>query len=306
MVRTNISISCIWGGNVEGIMIKNDRAAANDFDDDTKKIICIHGWLDNVNSFLPLAEKLVNDRPNYEIFAYDRAGHGFSSHLPKGCEYSMAGVIEDLRTVILHLGWDKTKFSMLGHSYGAVFGMVYAACYPEEVECIVAMDNVPSSETPPEDIFKCYRSRIDASLQYHTKPVRTLHHDLSYEALQQLTKFRRPGLTDEGAKLIVERTVRLDKDNKLSATMDEAIKVLPIYPFTDELSRSVTQAMKASIFVIFASNSDRSKYKKTLDYLKECNPNYELAIINGPHDFHLTNAKEVVDLVKRYFDKYLR
>ncbi|CAF1619901.1 unnamed protein product [Rotaria magnacalcarata] len=182
MVRTTISIPCICSGNVEGVMIKNDTAAPNDFDDGIKKIICIHGWLDNLNSFLPLAEKLVNDRPNYEMFAYDRAGHGFSSHLPKGCEYSMASVIQDLRTVILHLGWDKTKFSMLGHSYGAVFGMVYAACYPEEVECIVAMNTIPSSETSPEDIFKHYRSRIDASLQYHTKPIRTLHHDLSYEA----------------------------------------------------------------------------------------------------------------------------
>ncbi|CAF5132258.1 unnamed protein product, partial [Rotaria magnacalcarata] len=32
--------------------------------------------------------------------------------------------------------------------------------------------------------------------------------------------------------------------------MDEATKVLPIHPFTDELARSGVQAAKVSIFVI--------------------------------------------------------
>ena len=37
---------------------------------------------------------------DYEIYLYDRAGHGFSSHIPKGFDYTMVENIQDLRTVI--------------------------------------------------------------------------------------------------------------------------------------------------------------------------------------------------------------
>ena len=37
---------------------------------------------------------------DYEIYLYDRAGHGFSSHIPKGFEYSIAQNLQDLRAVI--------------------------------------------------------------------------------------------------------------------------------------------------------------------------------------------------------------
>ncbi|CAF3535952.1 unnamed protein product [Rotaria socialis] len=306
MFRTNVSIPCIWGGNLEGFVLKSDKAADNGGSNNTKKIICIHGWLDNLNSFLPVAEKLVTDGPNYEILLYDRAGHGFSSHLPKGCEYSMAHVVQDLHCVVLNLGWEKTKFSILGHSYGAIYGITYAACYPEEVECVVAMDSIPWSETPTEDVFKAYRTRIDASLQFHTKPPRPVDYDITTEGFIQLTKLRRPGLTDEGVKLIVERSVRRDKDNKLRITFDEAIKVYPVYPYTDELVRSLFRNLKASTLVIFTKNVDEAKYKNSFDYMREFNPNFELELIDGPHDFHLTHVKEVVDLIERYFDKYLK
>ena len=39
-------------------------------------------------------------RIDYEIYLYDRAGHGFSSHLPKGFEYSRAHDLHDLRHII--------------------------------------------------------------------------------------------------------------------------------------------------------------------------------------------------------------
>ena len=36
---------------------------------------------------------------DYEIYLYDRAGHGFSSHLPKGMDYSYGYNLRDLRII---------------------------------------------------------------------------------------------------------------------------------------------------------------------------------------------------------------
>ena len=80
---------------------------------------------------------------DYEIYLFDRAGHGFSSHLPRGFNYLMQHNLQDLRTVIQSqffsflspnhsqfrfslkgLGWNKETFSIIGHSYGATLGIL--------------------------------------------------------------------------------------------------------------------------------------------------------------------------------------
>ena len=45
-----------------------------------KKILLIHGWLDNSNSFNILAPKLADN--GYEATAIDILGHGHSDHAP--------------------------------------------------------------------------------------------------------------------------------------------------------------------------------------------------------------------------------
>ena len=45
----------------------------------TKNILCIHGWLDNSNSFIRLAPYLVNNIAT-EVCCIDLPGHGHSTH----------------------------------------------------------------------------------------------------------------------------------------------------------------------------------------------------------------------------------
>lgn len=49
----------------------------------TKKILCLHGWLDDAASFNRLASLLLNSspsKPSLEILALDFPGHGLSGH----------------------------------------------------------------------------------------------------------------------------------------------------------------------------------------------------------------------------------
>ncbi len=66
-IITEFDIPCIWGGILKGILLKNDAAATGKSGQITTKIIGTHGWLDNLNSMLPLAEKLINRHPS-EIY----------------------------------------------------------------------------------------------------------------------------------------------------------------------------------------------------------------------------------------------
>lgn len=109
-----LNIPCVWGGHLAGVLLKSK--ATSTANKPIRKVIGTHGWLDNLNALLPIAENLVNRHPSkifichtesisvcsiidYEIYLYDRPGHGFSSHLPKGSDYSFSYNLRDLRTI---------------------------------------------------------------------------------------------------------------------------------------------------------------------------------------------------------------
>ena len=64
MIETKLDIPCIWGGILTGILLKNDTDKQERLLQPTTKIIMIHGWLDNLNSMLPLAKKLLDRHPS--------------------------------------------------------------------------------------------------------------------------------------------------------------------------------------------------------------------------------------------------
>lgn len=62
VIITALDIQCTWDGILTGLLIKNDTYGGI-----TTKVIGIHGWQDNLNSMLPLAQKLIDRHPS-EIY----------------------------------------------------------------------------------------------------------------------------------------------------------------------------------------------------------------------------------------------
>ena len=56
------------------------------------KVMCLHGWLDNAASFVPLAPYL----KDFDLLAIDLAGHGLSSHRPENSRYYFTDYVFDL------------------------------------------------------------------------------------------------------------------------------------------------------------------------------------------------------------------
>lgn len=64
MTATKLDIPCIWGGTLAGTLLKKRVTDSSASPQATTKIVGVHGWLDNLNSLLPLAEKLVDQHPS--------------------------------------------------------------------------------------------------------------------------------------------------------------------------------------------------------------------------------------------------
>ena len=67
-------------------------AALRGGDPSGPKLLCLHGWLDNAASFLPLAPHLAG----FDWVALDLPGHGASSHRAPGYDYAFADWLHDV------------------------------------------------------------------------------------------------------------------------------------------------------------------------------------------------------------------
>jgi len=89
------------------------------------RVLALHGWLDNANSFAPMAEHLPAE---IDLLALDLCGHGHSDHRPPGQWYHLVDFAWEAAAVARALGWP--RHHLLGHSLGGAICCLMAAAAP--------------------------------------------------------------------------------------------------------------------------------------------------------------------------------
>lgn len=130
-------------------------------------VIALHGWLDNAASFSRLAPLL----PRLRIVALDFAGHGHSDHRPPGGSYAIWDYAHDVLQVAEQFGWQ--RFSLLGHSMGAIVSVLLAGAMPERIERLALIDGlIPYTgepDTAPQKLGEALKAQL--ALAGKSKPV---------------------------------------------------------------------------------------------------------------------------------------
>jgi pimeloyl-ACP methyl ester carboxylesterase len=160
-----------------------------------RPVIALHGWLDNAMSFARMAPKLEGMR----IVALDMAGHGLSGHRPAGSLYNLWDNVFDLLAVARYLGWQ--RFSLLGHSLGAIVSTLAAATFPEQVERLALIDGLfpptNDADSAPDNLAKAMRQLLSGQVKEKTVyPSR----DVALRA-----RLIAGGVSREAAELLAER-----------------------------------------------------------------------------------------------------
>jgi len=76
------------------------------------------------------------------VCMYDRAGRGWSE--PADTTQDATQIATDLHT-LLHRGQVPGPYVQAGHSFGGLYSLTFAACYPDEVAGMVLVDSTPPS-----------------------------------------------------------------------------------------------------------------------------------------------------------------
>jgi pimeloyl-ACP methyl ester carboxylesterase len=186
MKAAPVNIHLSWG-TLEGLHWSRPGAP---------RVLCLHGFLDNAASFVPLAPYL----KDFDLLSLDFAGHGFSSHRPETSRYYATEYLYDLDAAMDVLGWDRCH--MIGHSLGAGVASGFAAALPERVNRLVFLDALGLLTMPADQATR--------QLRLSMKSVRKSRSILRpYESVEEAMRARQKdsSLSDEAARLICERSL---------------------------------------------------------------------------------------------------
>ena len=167
--------------------------AAKRWRNGTRRVLALHGWLDNAGSFDYLAPLLDAD-----IVALDLPGHGHSYHRTLQGTYNIWDDLPDILRAADALGWQ--TFNVLGHSRGAIIAALLTATLPERIESIVMLDGVRPLTRPGEEFFE----QLALHLHEHLQPA---NNATIYPTFEHALRARciATGLSVSAARPIVER-----------------------------------------------------------------------------------------------------
>ncbi|XP_031456168.1 serine hydrolase-like protein 2 isoform X1 [Phasianus colchicus] len=267
-------------------------------------VLCLHGWLDNANTFDRLIPLLPRD---CRYVAMDFSGHGLSSHRPAGSPYHFLDYVSDVRRVAAALRW--RRFTLMGHSMGGSVAGMFAFIYPEMVDKLILLENL-GFLLAPEDTeawLKSKRLAIDRLLSLEAKqqapkarsPEAALQRLL--EANRHLTAeggaiLLQRGATETPTGLVYNRDMRVRTQNREYLTVEQCVKLL--------------QKIKDRVLIILAQDGllvphkleSRNQFVKSLreafeHTLKE---DVQLVEVPGSHFVHLNEPEVVSGIISNF------
>ncbi len=245
------------------------------------KILCLHGWLDNAASFVPLSPFL----KDFDLLALDLAGHGFSSHRPDTNRYYLTENLYDVDAALDVLGWETCH--IIGHSMGGGVASAFAAALPERVERLVLLDAVGILAQPADQATKQLRLSVK-SVRKNPSILRP------YESVEEAMRARQTNssLSDEAARLLCERSLEHTGDYYQWRT-DPRLNWRSPQWFTNDQVLNLLANIRAATLVITSP--------AVIEYLGEDMLHKRLAAIadcqhvtdDGHHHFHMEQPEHI-------------
>jgi len=268
---TPVSIELGWG-NLSGLHWSNPGAP---------RLLCLHGWLDNAASFVPLSSHL----QNFDVIALDFAGHGLSAHRPQHSRYYISDNVYDVDEALDQLQWDQCH--LMGHSMGGSVACHYAASAPERVQRLVSLDAI--------GIFTQDESKTGAQWRKSLQNVRQKRGFLRpYDSVEAAMAARQKSapLSDQAARLLCERSLEHNGDYYQWRT-DQRLNWRSPQILSNAQAVSVLESVEAPTLLITSSYINQylseQEIASRLDAIADCttmtNP--------GHHHFHMESPDDV-------------
>jgi len=258
----------------------------------SKKILALHGWLDNAASFCQLAPKLAEI--GYEVVAIDFAGHGHSDHKASGHFVHFIDYVLDVQEILERLGWKNPI--LLGHSMGAAMAQLFAATHPEEIEKVIMIENV--GPVPAYEAGTAVSNLTEALKQWKDH---TLEHKHFYVSVDVALKARLKAtpMPTEILKPMIARGLKKTEKGYHWRT-DKRLRLRSLFRLSEQIVQDVLSAkMPKTLLILAKPVSYALSYPSTKQRINKLAAESVIEI-EGHHHLHMDNASKVFAAIQDF------
>ena len=254
-------------------------------------LLCLHGWLDNAASFVPLAPHLAA----HDLVALDLPGHGASAHRAPGYDYAFVDWIHDVLDAMDALGWAQADW--LGHSMGGAIASMVAAAAPERVRRLALVEALGPLAGDPADAATRLVDAVAARRAFRERPTRRIPDlDAAVAARLSATAASRSGI----AQRIVARNLR-PFEGGFAWRSDPRLTLPASLRLGEDTIRAVLRAIRAPVLVIAADPPPAYFPAATREARLACLADGRSVGIPGGHHVHMERPDAVAAPLLDFF-----
>lgn len=253
-----------------------------------KVTLCLHGWLDNANSFLPLSTHLTQ----LNLIAIDLPGHGLSEHRSADAHYHFLDWIYDVATLIKSAGWQQVD--IIGHSMGGMIGSVLAAVMPQMVHKLVLIDSIGLVTAEASKITEQVRTAINHRWQSPQKQ-KPVYNDLQSAARARQTQSD----FDLDSALILAKRGTEPCSGGFTWSADMRLRESSAYRLLQPQATQLLKDIQCPVLAILASDGLEMMQQARQQYL-HCYHQLELIELTGGHHCHMTQAEQTANAIRQF------
>lgn len=263
-------------------------------------ILCLHGWLDNAGSFLPLMPYFQESLPEKSIIAIDWPGHGNSSHRSLDAHYHFIDWVYDLLQLFELNQWQQVD--IVAHSMGGMVASAFAAAFPEKVKSLTLLDSIGFISSEAEQSTKQLRegmlSRFKKSaLKVQQTGIRKSNFHASIDSAIK-ARVNVSDLKYEQAKLIVERGIVKEADGYRWRS-DTRLRNTSPYRLTLTQAQQFIRDIKCPVQLIYGSEG-LDMVSSGIKVFGNLYSNFSSVELTGGHHVHMEQPAKTVELIN-YF-----
>ncbi|TKB44094.1 alpha/beta fold hydrolase [Thalassotalea mangrovi] len=250
-------------------------------------ILCLHGWLDNATSFMPLLESLQGQRSplldDYRFIAIDWPGHGLSSHRSNDAHYYFTDWVNDLYLLLESQHWQQV--TIIGHSMGAMVANLFTSAFNERVKSLFLIEGIgllPLSQHPAKQLRDGIISR--------TKIRKKSRHQSLESAIE--ARMLVSDLDFEQAKILCQRSMKkIDLDYQWVS--DPRVRDISVFRYTSTEIREIITQINCPVTLFFGDQGFES-VKTGIATWQSDFQNLESVQLCGGHHVHMEDVETLV------------
>ncbi|KZN47617.1 alpha/beta fold hydrolase [Pseudoalteromonas luteoviolacea] len=262
----------------------------------SEAVICLHGWLDNGNSYKPLADELTQkETDKFTWYLLDFPGHGKSAWKSPDASYYFVEYVYDVICFMKAANIDKAHF--VGHSMGALIANLLTSLYPDKVRTLSLIDGIgliyQSSQSAKQNLLKAFNERERLSEQ-NTR---------WFSDRQSIIKARASvsDFSEELAETLMSRSIK-SNGKEYALTSDPRLKLTSTMRFNQEQAQSLLDKISVDTMLILPKHG----YAQMRDNMKKflsCFDRVKVTNVAGGHHCHMENPKQIVLEIVSHIEK---